>query len=164
MKRLILFVVLFAAANEIVLAQDMPVPIKLQVAMFKKIFNYNVTLQSKGVKLAVVYGDARIKDELIDGFKQFGLFPTAVSATDIEKQIANYNVVYVTPGCGSLKSLTDKHKVFSISGLSSLAEKGEISIAIGVEGGKPKILINKKKIESEGQELSPDLLKIAKVL
>lgn len=164
MKRLILFVLLLAAANEIVFAQVMPVPVKLQVAMFKKIFNYNATLQSKGVKLAVVYGDADIKDELIDGFKQFGLFPTAVNVNDIEKQIANYSVVYVTPGCGSLKLVTDKYKVFSISGVASLAEKGEVSIAIGVEGGKPKILVNKKKIESEGQELSPDLFKIAKIL
>lgn len=164
MKRLILFVLLLAAANEIVFAQEMPVPVKLQVAMFKKIFNYNVTLQSKGVKLAVVYGDADIKDEVIDGFKQVGLFPTAVNVNDIEKQITNYTVFYITPDCGSLKAITDKHKVFSISGLPSLAEKGVVSIAIGVEGGKPKILVNKKKSESEGQELSPDLLKIAKVL
>ena len=156
--------VLLVAANEIVFTQEMPVPLKLQVAMFKKIFNYNVTLQSKGIKLAVVYGDAGIKDDVIDGFKQFGLFPTAVSANEIEKQIANYSVVYVTPRCGSIKSITDKYKVFSISGVASLAEKGEVSIAIGVEGGKPKILVNKKKIESEGQELSSDLLKIVKVL
>ena len=152
------------ATSASVFAQKMPVPVNLQVALFKKIFNYNKTLESKGVKLAIVYTDAGIKDEVVEGFKQFGMFPVPVSVNDLEKVITNYTVIYVTPGCGSLNYITDKYKVFSVSGAPSLAEKGEVSLAIGIESGKPRILLNKKKVESEGQELSPELLKIAKIL
>lgn len=158
----LIFILLFSVGN--IHPQPMQVPANLQGALFKKIFNYNKTLQAREIKLAVVYGDEKIKDEIIDGFKQAGLFPTPVRINDIEKQILNYTVIYITPGCSSLKALTDKYKVFSISAYSSFAESGEVSVAIGVESGKPKILINKKKIESEGQELSPDLFKIAKIL
>jgi len=164
MKKFILIITLIVAVSEVSFAQEMPVPVNLQGALFKKIFNFNKTLLSNGIKLAVVFGDAGIKDEVIEAFKQFGFFPSSVSINDIEKEIKNYTVVYITPGCRSLKSLSDKNKVFTISGLPSLAEKGEVSIAIGVESGRPKILINKKKAEAEGQELAPDLLKISKIL
>ncbi len=164
MKRFFSIVILVLTICEIGYAQAMPVPANLQGALFKKIFNYNKTLQAKGIKLVIVYTDAAIKDEVVEGFKQFGLFPTAVSFNNIEKEIGNFNVAYITPGCGSTKLITDNNKVFSISGLSSLAEKGEVSVAIGVEGGKPKIIINKKKLDSEGQEVSADLLKVAKIL
>ncbi len=164
MKRFILLVSIFLIVAKVLFSQTMPVPINLQCALFKKIFSYNKTLQTKGIKLAILYTDSSIKDEVVESFKQFGLFPTLVNNNDIGNVINNFTVIYITPGCGSIKALTDKHQVFSISGLPSLAEKSEASVAIGIESGKPKILINKKKVESEGQELSPDLLKIAKIL
>ena len=164
MKRSVLFITILLTTSAIEFAQKMPVPVNLQVALFKKIFNYNKTLESKGIKLAIIYTDSGIKDEVVEGFKQFGMFPVPVSVNEIEKVIANYTVIYITPGCGSLNYITDKYKVFSVSGAPTLAEKGEVSVAIGIDSGRPKILVNKKKVESEGQELSLDLLKIAKIL
>ena len=46
----------------------------------------------------------------------------------------------------------------------TVAEDGNVAIGIGVEGGKPKIIVNLKQLKAEGQELSADLLKIAKVI
>lgn len=147
-----------------VVGQQMAVPMKLQGALFKKIFQMNKSLNSKELKMAVLYQNESHRDEVIEGFKQYGIFPEGVTLKELEKQIQQYNVVYITPGSPSIKSLADKNKLFTITGVPELVEEGEASVGIGVEGGKPKIIVSKKKLQAEGQELTPELLKIAKVL
>ena len=137
-------------------AQDMAVPANLQAALFKKIFAFNKTLAAKGnVEVAVIGAGA---EEVISAFKQAGV--NAKVASDI----GSASVVYVMPGTASPKAQSAAKGVLSISGIPSNAEEGKVAIGIGVEGGKPKIIINMAQLKAEGQELSADLLKIAKVI
>ena len=137
-------------------AQDMAVPPNLQAALFKKIFAFNKTLTAKGnVEVAVIGAGA---DEVVSAFKEAGVNAKAVS------EIGSASVVYVMPGAVSPKAQSASKGVLSISGVPSNAEEGKVAVGIGVEGGKPKIIINMAQLKAEGQELSADLLKIAKVI
>ena len=158
MKSRLTFVVLLLLSLITVnsFAQDMAVPANLQAALFKKIFSFNKTLTAKGsVEVAVIGAGA---DEVVSAFKDAGVNAKAVS------DIGSASVVYVMPGTASPKAQSASKSVLSISGVTSNVEEGKVAIGIGVEGGKPKIIINMAQLKAEGQELSADLLKIAKVI
>ena len=133
-------------------SQEMSVPANLQAALFKKIFSFNKTLQGKGNLEVSVIGNG--SGEIVSAFKDAGV--NAKSASDA----SGASVVYVMPG-----STAPKQKgIFSISGVTEYAESGKVAVGLGVEGGKPKIVVNLAQLKAEGQELSADLLKIAKVI
>jgi hypothetical protein len=157
-NRRIAFIALLLLTTLVVnnFAQDMAVPANLQAALFKKIFSFNKTLTAKGnVEVAVIGAGS---DEVVSAFKSVGV---NAKATD---QIGGASVVYVMPGTPSPKAQTSSKGVLSISGVTSFVEEGKVAIGLGVEGGKPKIIINMAQLKAEGQELSADLLKIAKVI
>ena len=134
-------------------AQEMPVPANLQAALFKKIFSFNKTLQAKGnVEVAVLGGGS---GDVVSAFKEAGINVKAVDQVPSDAA-----VVYVMPGATPPK----KNGVFSISGVPSYVESGKVSVGIGIDGGKPKIIVNLGQLKAEGQEMSADLLNIAKVI
>lgn len=138
-------------------AQD--VPSNLQAALFKKIFAFDKTLQAKGdVQVAVLGGSG---DAIVAAFKDAGVSAKAVGGSQVPDGVS---VVYVMPGTSSPKQQCAAKGVLSISGDASMVESGKVSIGLSVEDGKPKINVNMGELKAEGQELSADLLKIAKVV
>ncbi|MGE5810269.1 MAG: YfiR family protein [Ignavibacteria bacterium] len=138
-------------------AQEM-VPANLQAALFKKIFAFDKTLQAKGnIEVAVLGSD----DAIVAAFKEAGI---NVKSTGGDKVPPGASIVYVPSGITSTKQQTSSKGVLSISGIPSFVEEGKVSIGIGTEGGKPKILINLTQLKAEGHEVSADLLQIAKVI
>lgn len=146
-------------------AQDMPVPAKIQVAIFKKIFPMNASI-SGGAKVLVAYAGASsgIKDDIVKQFADAGIEAKAVEAGAVSGAIEGYNVVYIAPGATSAKGVCASKKVLSVSGVPEYAEGGDCSIAIGTEGGKPKIIVNAGRAKTEDQKLSSQLLGLAKVV
>jgi len=137
------------------------VPANLQAALFKKIFAFDKTLQSKGnVEVVVLSGDGS-GDAMVSAFKDAGVNAKAVKGDQVPGGAA---VVYVMPGVSSPKQVCAQKGILSISGVAANVESGKVSIGIGTEGGKPKIIIHLAQLKAEGQELSADLLKIAKVI
>ncbi len=163
--KVILLAAVCALSAEILHAQRMAVPANLQAAIFKKILGFDKTLQSKGkIEVAVVYGDVAVKDAITEAFKDLG-----ISAVPLKSELASANlngasVVYIAPGAAPPRQLCIREGVLSISGVASLVEKGQVSIGISVEGGKPKILIHKGQLKSEGHELSEDILEMARIV
>lgn len=129
------------------------VPANLQAALFKKIFAFDKTLQGKSIEVVVIGGGS---DEIVAAFKGAGVDAKAAAA------IGNASVVYLMSGVA--KQATSSKGILSISGDVSNVEGGKVAIAVGIEGGKPKIIINMGQLKAEGQELSADLLKIARVI
>jgi hypothetical protein len=152
-KRVALIYVVLGLVATNVFAQE--VPANLQAALFKKIFSFNKTLSAKTVEVAVIGAGG---EAVVSAFKDAG-----VNAKTAD-QIGNASVVYLMPGAPSQKALTASKGVLSISGTASFVEDGKVSIAIGVEGGKPKIIIHMGQVKAEGQELSAELMKIARVI
>lgn len=161
-RKSILFIVcfiLFAASN--IFAQDMSVPANLQAALFKKIFSFDKTLKSKGsIEVVVLTGDGS-GDEIVSAFKGAGVNARAVKGNQIP---SGASVIYVMPGVNSTKQQSAQKGVLSITGVASYVQDGKVAIGIGVEGGKPKIIIHMAQLKAEDQEVSADLLQIARVI
>ncbi|MBK8946119.1 MAG: hypothetical protein IPM32_12725 [Ignavibacteriae bacterium] len=151
-KSMIIFLIL----TSITFSQDMAVPANLQAALFKKIFSFNKTLVAKGNFEVAVIGSGA--DAIVAAFKEAGI------NAKVSSDIGNSAVAYIMPGTASLKSQTSSKGVFSISGVTSHVESGNVAVGLGVEGGKPKIIVHMAQLKAESQEMSADLLKIAKVI
>jgi hypothetical protein len=149
----------------ILVAQRMAVPVNLQVAIFKKILAFDKTLQSKGrIEVAVIYGDAAVKDAVIEAFKDVGISAFPLRSDQVSQGIRNATVVYIVPGGVPPRQICIKNQILSISGISSFVESGQVSVGLSVDGGKPKILINKVELDEEGHVLADEVLKMAKIV
>jgi hypothetical protein len=163
LKRKIFTILLFLIGLTTVnsFAQEMAVPVNLQAALFKKIFAFDKTIQSKGSTDVMILSTDGSADEIASAFSSVGINTKVVKGSQVP---GGANIVYVMPGVSSPKGQCAQKGVLSISGVGAYAEGGKVSIGLIVEGGKPKIVINIAQLKAEGQELSSDLLKIAKVI
>lgn len=149
----------FTAANNF--AQEMVIPANVQANLFKKIFAFDKTLASKGnIEVAVLSGSGS-GDVMVAAFKDAGINAKAVSGDQVP---AGASVVYLMPGVTPQKQQYASKGVLSICGSSINVEDGKIAIGLGIESGKPKIIVHMGQLKAEGHELSTDVLKIAYVI
>jgi hypothetical protein len=146
--------ILLIAVTGILAAQETTVPLNLQGVLIKKILGFDKALSGKSAPQVTVIGGG---DDIVSALNAAGLSAKAGS------EVAG-DAVYVAPGATAPKAASAKAGILSISGVAAMAEKGQVSVAIGSEGGKPKILVHLGQLKAEGHELSADLLKLAKVI
>jgi ABC-type uncharacterized transport system ATPase subunit len=146
-------------------AQEIPVPVQLHVVLLKKVFSLSKTLQGKQLKVVIVFSDAStiVKDEALSGFIAIGIQATACKIPQLAKEADGADVIYIAPGATAAQKFCEERGILSITGMPSLIETGQSSVAIGVESGKPKVFINLSRSKAEKQEFSSDLFKVAKV-
>jgi hypothetical protein len=150
----IIFIVLVLFVSDILVAQKAQIPPQVQAALLKKIFSFDKALSMKtAIDITVIGGG----NEILSALKNAGL--NAVSGNT-----ADGDVVYVGSESSATKASTTKAGILSVSGIPANAENGSVSIALGVEGGKPKIIINMVQLKAEGHELSADLLMLARII
>jgi len=137
----------------VVVAQE-AVPLNLQAVLIKKILGFDKALSTKPAPQVTVIGGG---DDIVSALNAAGLSAKAGS------EVAG-DAVYVAPGATAPKAASAKAGVISLSGVPGLAEKGQVAVGIGSEGGKPKIIVHLGQLKAEGHELSADLLKLAKVV
>ena len=149
-------------------ATEMPVPAKLQGVIFRRIFDYVKTFDKGEVNLLVVYAEEppEVTSELMESFKKAGLLPTTIEVGELSQKIGNAKAVYILPGVAAsqVKKLCLENGILSLSGIPSMVEQGDISISLTLEGGRPLIVVNRSRIETEGHQLSSELLQLAKVI
>lgn len=151
-------------------AQQLAVPLKIQVAIFKKVFAYDSILQQAGnVSIVIVHSNkyASMAGEVSDAFKQSGFATSTVSLSDLGSNVNANTVVYalLEEGLDTLKSVCTSKQILSISGLPELVEDGNVSVALGVtEEGKPLPIVHFNRLQEEGHELSAQVLKLARVI
>lgn len=148
-------------------AYSQQVPIKIQAVVLKKVFLFVKSLKSQDIpRLLVVYNDANTtqKDEVVDEFTKLGITAGTVKQNQLSAVISHYDVVFVIPGCTSVKSIIRSNGLLSITNDPTLVEQGDCSISIDEANGKPKIVVNMNVLKAEGQELSSELLKISRII
>jgi YfiR/HmsC-like len=152
------------------LAQDAAVPPTLQATLFKKIFAYDPALQAPGgVRVVVVYTGAStaVVSQVVAAFSELGIPATAVDVRDAETALASATVLYLAEGNGMQAVLAKAaaRKLLSISGIASLAERGEVAVGLGKSSsGRPEIVVHRGRLKREGHELSANLLRLARVI
>ena len=146
-------------------SQYLQVPENIQAALIPKVLKYNPKLSNLDkLKMLVVYDNnsAKSKNEFLRNSSR-ELDIKAVYYTDLEPYISNYNLVYFMPGTKPQYNLCRQYKVLSVTGTSDFVENGQVSIGFGLKNNKPIIFVNLSSLEKEGQSLSTDILRIAKI-
>ena len=147
-----LFLLLFLCSD--LLAQDFEVQPQLQAALYKKIVS--MTLASKDVKpRLLIMQDDEFKndiDAISQSFEKLGLKLLYTSQNDIVDNWEEIKAVFLSKPNKTILSECEKRGILTLTGYRSMVEKGAAAIAIINESGKPKIMINKKRFESEKQE------------
>jgi hypothetical protein len=150
-------------------AEEMPVPAGLQVALLKKIFEYDRTLSSTdGVVLALVHQEPEspLTRELLKEFQAGGIRAQAIPEGELGASVASAHVLYVMPGVdtGPVQAWCERNKVLSVSGLPELVSAGKVAVGIGLKDQKPEILVHIRRVKSEGHDLAAALLNLATVI
>lgn len=143
----------------------MPVPENIQAALLPKVLKFNPELSQKAkIKMLIVY-DNNSQNNKDEFFKELsGLMEIkAIRPIELEETITGYDLVYFMPGLDELSIICKTHKVLSVTGISQYVEHGKISLGFGIQNNKPKILVNLTSLDEEGQSLSSDILRIAKI-
>jgi hypothetical protein len=147
-------------------AQDMPISVRVHVALLKKVFSFNRNLQSKpSPKVTIVFTDASagVKDDAMKAFTEIGIPATALKLEQALKALGETDVVYVAPGAAAIQKVCDERGILTITGIPSLVETGKVAVGIGAEGGKPKVYVNVSVARVQKQELSSELLRVSRV-
>jgi hypothetical protein len=142
------------------------VPPEMQAFLFKKLLAYDYVLKGS-IKILVAHANNEpAAKELFDAFKRTGLDVQMAQTQDLEKSVDEINVVYFLPGADtpSSRSLCEERKILSITGTKEAVENGFVSIGLGINEGKPQIVVNLKRVKAEGHQLSSQLLVVSKVL
>jgi len=166
-------VIVFATATRFASAAEMADPGR-QSDMFKRIFSYDKDLRGSDKIVVIVVAESRSGaevDKVAAVFREKGLFPAVVTSADLTDDLTatltpQSAVMYVMPGVAydAVKAFAEKKGLLSISGVSSLAEEGHVAVSVGVQGGKPEIVVNMPRLVTERHELSSELLNLARVI
>ena len=154
--------VLWCAAAPLA-AQDMAAPPALQAKILKKVFSFDDRLAGAKIQVLVAHATAGgATEEVVAALESVGFDVITSSTADLASKASGASVVYVMPGAGSVKATTIANSLLSVSGDPSLAESGEVAVAIGVEGGKPTIIVHMGELSAEGHTLGAGVLKLAR--
>ncbi len=170
-------------------AQNVNVPLNLQVPIFVKLFQFERSLGTKNkpmITIAVLYlGTNRMslnyKDEFVDlvkanSIKQISgksisiISIDAATAINIENELQNKKVdilAIVPMRAYELNKISDICKNLKITTYTIVPEylkKYNFSVTIDNLGEKPQININLNSAKREGADFSSQLLKISKIL
>lgn len=147
-------------------AQDMPIPVRIHVALLKKVFSFNRNLQGKPLpKVTIVYTDASagVKDDAQKAFTEIGIPVTTMKLEQALKGLGETDIVYVTLGAAAIQKICEERGIFTVTGVPALVEAGKVALGIGAEGGKPKVFVNMALTKLQKQELTSDLLRVSRV-
>lgn len=169
-------------------AQEMVVPMNVQVPLLLKILRFNRTQQFKTADelvIGIVYqGKFRTSLNLKDEFmKEIGNSSSAKyyhkpirclpidlgDAGDLTEAMAgvNVDVLYVTPlravAMETIAGVSRAKKIVTLTGVPDYVEAG-LAVGTDAKGGKPLIVINVTAAKAEGADFSSQLLKMSKVI
>ena len=187
-KSIVCAIILFWLTESALVAQSMPVPIRVQYPLFLKMITYNRNLKagtSDTIVLGVLYqqnfrSSLNVKEEFLTLMTEFPVksvdgapirgIPINLSAeVDLGGELLKYkiNVLYVTPlraaGIESISAITRAAKVLTVTGVTEYVESG-LSAGVGVKGEKPLLIINLPACKAEGADFDSRLLELARVI
>jgi hypothetical protein len=147
-------------------AQDMPIPVRIHVALLKKVFSFYCNFNDKpspSVIIVYTHDSEHIKDEAYQAFTEIGIDVKALILEEALKGLGDADVVYVAPGAEDIQKICDTQGIFSSTGVPGLVSEGKVALGIGAESGKPKVYIHAPSARKQKQELTADLLRLAKI-
>ena len=184
----ILIFFLFIGTSNSSFAQEITVPIDVQLEILPKILLLNKAFdfenQDEVIKVGILYSSmlrasTNVKDEIFAqnpdqefllGNKKVFILPINISEIDDIKTFittSKINVLYFTPLRGynisTLTKICKDEKIITVSGVSDYVEEYDISVGFKLENNKLQIIINLESAKTEGANFSSRLLNVSKI-
>lgn len=178
-------VLVLAAAN--VPAQDMLVPVELQLSIFVKVLTFDRAVEESPdpeLVIGVLY-QSRVResdvarDQMLSEVAEINaeihgrrLRAVAISAgtpAALERALVHnkVDVLYLTPlravDISGYTAVTRRNAVLTVTGMPQFVIDGA-SVGVGLAGSRPKIIINSEAARMEGSRLQARLLKLAEIV
>jgi hypothetical protein len=168
-------------------AQDVTVPISLQMDLLLKVASYDRNLKSRArdkvrVLVLIKRDDAESarsaaqalkvlsESETLEGLPVEASSTTYVDATTLARMTSDNNlaILYVTPGfveaeIEAIARALDGVSVLSAGALAKYTFRGLV-LGFDLAGGKPKLLVHLERAKRQRVELSSSVLKLMRVI
>ena len=169
-------------------AQEMDVPVQIQVSVLSRLLEFDRNFKSHAgeeIVIGIVYQSrfrpsSNAKDQVVEALKSTKLERMAGlpvryvlievhDATRFRRLVTDSGVdlLYITPlrafAIDSITVFSREAGVLTYTGVSDYVHLG-LATGLGLQGGKPKILVNREAAQQEGAEFSSELLKLAQLI
>jgi hypothetical protein len=159
-------------------ASEMPVPVRVQLPLFTKIWKLDRSFSAPTVTLAIVYQQShgpsvKVKREVTSWIEREGRLIRAVSvAIDIEEGLdtlrtIDADVFYIAPMRGAdirrIAQIARERNIRTNTGVPDYVTSG-IGVAIGVRNDRPLIVINVPGSKAEGASFPAQLLQLSRMV
>lgn len=183
-----LIILLVLAAISVTSAQQLAVPVDVQLPLLFKVLSYDRTLSAKttaqlhvgilfqrSVRASVETKDAVLALQAAGALNDLDGIPLEFVPIDITDEpgwpatlaFIEPNILYVTPLHGvavqSIATICRGHQIASITGVPEYVERG-LSIGISGTEGKPQIIVNLSASIEEGLHIGSQALKLARLV
>ena len=169
-------------------AQEIAVPVEVQVPLFLKILTYERNLEKRaGPEIVIGIIHQRkfrkslvTRDQFISAVKKlpapkignipFSCVPIDLSdEVDLNKIISKEKIdlLYIAPlRATGLEPITAASRALQLTTLTGVPEYVESGLALGIgtRGGRPQILVNLSAAKAEGADFNSQLLKMARII
>ena len=170
-----------------VIAQDMPVPLNVQVPLLSKIVFYDRTFLERKCSNIVIgivfqsgyrasFATKERLTSLIDKFgPSIGTLPLRYVCIDVDgdqgwsdnPDIDKVDMLYISPlramSLDKILQTSTRRRLLTFSGVPDYVASG-VAVGFGVRDDKPLIVINLPAAKAEGADFSSQLLRVAEVI
>lgn len=177
-------ILLLLGAGSVASAQEMEVPVSVQLPLFLKVMSFDRQLRARAggeIVLGIAYqggyrasADARRDaSRAAAALTEVAGIPVTVVSIDLDREDLAHalargkvTLLYVAPVRGiEVKDLTTASREAHVTTLSGVVRYVELGMAVGVRlvGDRPRIVVNLAASKLEGAELGAELLKLSEV-
>jgi hypothetical protein len=178
-RRIALCVVLCTACVPL-FADDILVPMDVQIALFAKIWKFDRTFKpGTTVRLGVIYQEkyrpsANVASQLLAAIQATNL-PIHCTLIDLDEQATlreripsnGFDMFYVTPlraiDVRTIAEISRAHQIKTITGVPAYVSDG-LAVGIGLLNQRPLIIVNLRGARAEGSDFNSVLLKLSRVI
>lgn len=179
-QKIAVWCVVLCAVSVPVIAEDILVPMDVQLTLFEKIWKLDRTFNpGPMVNVAVIYQQefrpsANVVNELLAAIRAANL-PIHCTLIDLDEQATvqqripstGYDVFYVAPlraiDVKSIAEISRKNGIKTITGVPEYVSAG-LAVGIGLLKQRPLIIVNLRAARAEGSEFRTQLLKLCRVI
>lgn len=151
-------------------AQTMTIPAPLRAAIIKKVISYDKSLTDAAAINVVIFSSAATvgeASELQGALARLGISTsTMVSEDDLRRRGGEIKVLYVLAEDAStgVRNHCRVAHCLSITGAMTFVEQGDVGVGIAAVNGKPQIAVHMRRLSEERQDLSAEMLQLARVI
>ena len=165
--RLFILIVLTLISSTAIFAQATDAPANVAAAITTKLISFEKNISGTAQDITIyVMGDAAVATEYSKAIgKNIGKATLKKVDSGDGVPTSKPNILFVGKAADVAKALeySRANKILSVTGIVDYVNKG-VTLGVGVEGGKPKILLNLSSSSDEGLDWNPAIIKIAKTI